>query len=249
MTPKSKSYRETLYAKYATVQIPRWLQTSEKQDRSGQRAIAGRLHGWLPPTKGVCCLDLGCGAGDQLMALQSLGFDNLIGVDIGPEQVAIAQNRGLRVVQANLLDYLRTSEQAFDLICAFDIIEHFTKNEVLDLLGLTWERLKPGGLLIVQTPNALSPWASHYRYHDLTHELIFSPECIVSTLRLTGFKDITIREVGPYIHGFTSAVRWVLWNFIWVGCAAWNYIESGASQGGVYTRNMLVRAVKANTIP
>src|ERR1019366_2158084 len=126
--PESKSYRETLYAKYATVQIPRWLQTSEKQDRSGQRAIAERLHGWLPPAKGVCCLDLGCGAGDQLMALQSLGFDNLIGVDIGPEQVAIAQNRGLCVVRADLLDYLNTCKQAFDLIFAFDIIEHFAKD-------------------------------------------------------------------------------------------------------------------------
>jgi cyclopropane fatty-acyl-phospholipid synthase-like methyltransferase len=247
MMLESRSYRETLYAKYVTVQIPRWLQASEKQNQSGQRAIAGRLHGWLPATKNVCCLDLGCGAGDQLMALKSLGFANLIGVDIGREQVTIAQNRGLCVVRADLLVYLNTCEQAFDLIFAYDIIEHFTKDEVLELLRLTWERLKPGGCLILQTPNAMSPWASHYRYDDLTHEHIFSPKCIVSTLQLTGFTDITVREVGPYVHGFRSVVRHILWKVIWGVCAAWNYIESGASQGGVYTRNMLVRAVKAHT--
>jgi 2-polyprenyl-3-methyl-5-hydroxy-6-metoxy-1,4-benzoquinol methylase len=242
--PESKSYREKLYAKYATVQVPAWLQTSERTIRSGQHVIAGRLRSWLPSSRNVCCLDMGCGSGDLLMALQSLGFGNLTGVDIGPEQVAIAQSRGLHVVQANLLDYLQTSAQRFDLIFAVDVIEHFTKDEVLDLLHLTWERLKPGGRLILQTPNALSPWASQCRYGDLTHELIFSPECIVSTLRLSGFKDINVREAGFYIHGFRSALRWVLWRFIWAGCAAWSYIESGGLLGGVYTRTMLVSAVK-----
>jgi SAM-dependent methyltransferase len=182
------------------------------------------------------------------MALQSLGFDNVIGVDRGPEQVAIARSRGLNVVQANVLDYLQTSDQSFDVIFAFDIIEHFTKDEVLDLLGFIWERLKPGGCLLLQTPNALSPWASHYRYMDLTHELIFSPRCIVSTLQLSGFKEIDVREVGPLIHGCKSAVRWALWKFIWAGCAAWNYVELGGSHGGVYTRNMLVRAVKEDSV-
>lgn len=244
MTSESKSYRDQLYAKYATVQVPKWLQTAERANRNGQGAVTGRLHGWLPSGNGVSCLDLGCGAGDQIVALQSLGFDNLTGVDLGPEQVAIAQSRGLKVVQANLLDYLQTSEQAFDIIFAFDIIEHFAKDEVLELLDLIRERLKPGGILILQTPNAASPWAGQIRYGDLTHELIFSPKCIASTLRLTGFTDIEVREVAPYVHGCTSAVRWILWQLIRAGCAAWNYIESGASQGGVYTRNMLVRAVK-----
>src|ERR1035437_186122 len=246
--PEFKSYREQLYAKYATVKAPSWLHTSERTNRSERRAIERRLHGWLPTIRGVCCLDLGCGNGNQLMALHSMGFDNLIGVDIGPEQVGIAQRRGLQVVHADLFDFLRISQQAFDLIFAFDIIEHFTKDEVLELLRLTWERLKPGGCLILQTPNALSPWASHYRYGDLTHELIFSPECIVSTLQVTRFKDITVREAGPYIHGFRSAVRFILWKFIWAGCAAWNYIESGSSHGGVYTRTMLVKAVKDGNI-
>lgn len=246
--PQSKSYREKLYAKYATVQVPSWLRTSERTSRNGQRLIARRLSGWLPPGSGVSCLDLGCGAGDQLVALQSLGFDNVIGVDIGPEQVMIAQSRGLQVAQGDLTDYLQTSERAFDLILAFDIIEHFAKAEVLELLQLIRQRLKPGGCLILQTPNALSPWAAHCMYGDLTHELIFSPQCITSTLQLTGFKEIKVREVGPLVHGFKSAVRWALWKCIWTACVAWNCIESGVSHGGVYTRNMLVRAVKDSTI-
>ena len=243
-----RSYRAKLYAKYATVQVPQWLQAAERANGVNNRAIAQRLHGWLPETKKASCLDLGCGAGDLLLALQALGFTDLVGVDGGPEQVAIAKSRGLYVVQSDILEYLSASDKTFDLILGFDIIEHFTKDEVLELLDLIRRRLNPGGSLILQTPNAMSPWAAHFRYTDLTHELIFSPSCLESILRLCGFKGFDIREVGPHVHGATSAVRWLLWKFIWAGYAILNCIESGGSNGGVYTRNMLVRVAKADVI-
>ena len=245
--PEAKSYRQRLYATYATVQAPQWIRASARTLQINQRAILRRLRGWLPVSRSASCLDLGCGAGDLIVALQSLGFKNLTGVDVGPEQVAIARSRGAFVLQADIVEYLRASDQIFDLILAFDIVEHFTKDEVLDLLDLIWQRLKPGGHLIVQTPNALSPWASHYRYHDLTHELMFDTECFASTLRLCGFKDVKFREVGPYIHGLLSAARWVLWKFIRIGYAVLNCVESGRSFGGVYTRNMLACALKDDT--
>jgi len=245
--PEAKTYREKIYPKYATVQVQSWLEPSARNNRIGQGAIARRLRGWLPQAQNASGLDLGCGAGDLLLVLKSLGFHNLIGIDVGPEQVAIARARGVTAVQANILEYLQTSDQSFDVIFAFDVIEHFTKDEVLDLFALIWKRLKPGGRLLIQTPNALSPWASHYRYNDLTHEVIFGPSCLASTLRLSGFKDVKLREVGPHIHGFVSGVRWVLWKFVRAGYIALNCIESGGSFGGVYTRNMLVSALKDDT--
>lgn len=128
------------------------------------------------------------------------------------------------------------------------MIEHFAKDEVLEVLGLIQERLNPGGSLILQAPNALSPWAAHYRYHDLTHEVIYDPYCIASMLRLRDFSAVEVREVGPYVHGLKSSVRWSLWRLIWAGCALWNLSETGSSNGGVYTRNMIVKAVKAPTL-
>lgn len=239
-----RAYREKLYAKYATLQVPNWLQTTDKGLKINNGAIARRLRGWLPAAKDVSCLDLGCGAGDLLLALRSMGFTNVAGVDGGPEQVRIAKSRNLDVVQGDIVDFLSKTERTFDLIFAFDVIEHFTKDEVLDLLALIHTRLSPGGRLILQTPNAISPWASHYRYGDLTHELIFSPECLATTLRMSDLIPIGIREVAPYPHGLVSSVRWLLWKLIWASYAARNYIESGSSYGGVYTRNMLICAVK-----
>jgi len=242
--PEVRVYREKLYASYASIQIPGWTESPGKAVQINRRAILHRLRGWLPQSQDSTCLDLGCGSGDLILALRSVGFHDVIGVDLGPEQVAIARSRGVPVVQANILEYLRESDQTFDLIFAFDVVEHFTKDEVLDLFALIWKHLKPGGRVILQTPNALSPWGSHLRYNDLTHELIFGPGCLASTLRMSAFKDVEFRELSPYIHGFVSAIRWILWQFVRVGYAAVNYIESGWSYGGVYTTNMLASALK-----
>lgn len=163
---------------------------------------------------------------------------------MSPEAVAIARSKGLDVVDADLRAFLHAARHGWDLITAFDVIEHFGKDELLDVLGLIFERLNPRGVFILQTPNALSPWAGHYRYGDLTHELIFSPEALESTLWLVGFQEIEIRDAPPYVHGVKSAARWLLWKGCWVAAALWNLAETGSTLGGVYTRNMMAKAVK-----
>lgn len=240
----TRTYREDVYDRYASVYKSDWLSPDPHADNIWARAALHRLRGWLPKESHAKCLDLGCGAGQVLHALRSAGYADVIGVDASAECVAITQNKGFTVFHADLRDYLLQCSDSFDLICAFDLIEHFGKHEILDVLRLIWKTLKPHGCFILQTPNALSPWASHYRYGDLTHELIFSPACLKSTLRLTGFVDLEIREVGPYFHGPKSAARWCLWKMIWALCAVWNLAEIGSLNGGVYTRNMLVRGLK-----
>ena len=151
----------------------------------------------------------------------------------------MARSKGFDAVQGDLRQYLKESTVSFDLISAFDVIEHFGKDELLDVLSLVWKRLRPGGRFILQTPNALSPWGLSYRYGDLTHEWIFDPRCLTSVLALAGFDRQQVRETPPYVHGIKSAIRWLLWRFIWGGCALWSLAETGSTQSGIYTRNML----------
>jgi len=243
-----RAYRRTAYGRYASVHLPGWLEPDARSDAVWARAALYRLRDWLPADRDARILDVGCGAGHLLEALRSAGYQDVRGVDISPEAVAIAQRKGLSVAEADLRDYLRDVVEGFDLICAFDVIEHFDKDEVLEVLKLLWQHLKPAGSLMIQTPNAVSPWAAHYRYRDLTHELIFSPECLTSTLKLCGFRDIEVREVSPYVHGTKSAVRWGVWKLIWAGCATWNLAETGSLCGGVYSRNMMVRAVRGERV-
>jgi len=240
-----RPYRQEVYDAYVRVQVPGWAAPDTAADAVWLRAALRRVRGWLPEDKNAKCLDVGCGAGHLLMALRAAGYWDLQGVDVSPGAVPIARSKRFEVVHADLREFLRATGQVWDVITAFDVIEHFGKEEVLEVLRLIFERLKPGGVLILQTPNALSPWAAHYRYGDLTHELIFSPEALESVLRLTGFDGIEIRDTAPYVHGVRSAVRWVLWKVCWTAAALWNLAETGSTLGGVYTRNMMAKAVKA----
>jgi 2-polyprenyl-3-methyl-5-hydroxy-6-metoxy-1,4-benzoquinol methylase len=237
-------YRSKLYENYATVQKPEWNESDSRRDAVWAQATLSRLHGWLPQDKKAKCLDLGCGSGLLLETLCDAGYSNLRGVDLGGQAINIARKSGLQVVQADLREFLRNANESFDLITAFDVIEHFDKDEVIDVLALVLNCLNPGGRFILQTPNALSPWAASYRYEDLTHELIFGPHSITSVLQLTGFNDVRIREIAPYVHGAFSAVRWALWKLIRISCAVWNIVETGSEKGGIYTRNMVVMGIR-----
>jgi 2-polyprenyl-3-methyl-5-hydroxy-6-metoxy-1,4-benzoquinol methylase len=237
-----RQYRSKWYANYARVQKPDWSEPNAKGDAITIQAALSRLQGWLPPDLKGKCLDLGSGNGLLLETLRAAGYSDLQGVDLCGEAIDIARKKGFQVAEADLCGFLRESDERFDLITAFDVVEHFGKDEIIDLFTLIRDHLSPGGRLILQTPNAMSPWASSYRYGDLTHEWIFDPHCIVSVLDLVGFKDVRIREITPYVHGLISALRWVLWRLIRVGCALWNLAETGSAQGGVYTRNMIVVA-------
>ena len=205
-----------------------------------------RWKNWLPASGEVKCLDLGSGSGRLLRAFRGAGYFNIRGVDLGQQGADIARKSGLEIVQADLREYLRESVESFDVITAFDVIEHFTKDEGIEVLQLVFKRLKPGGMLILQTPNALNPWSISMRYGDLTHEVIFSPTCAASLLRLTGFSQIEAREAGPCIHSLKGLMFWPLRKAVWLGYAAWNLAETGSLLGGVYSRNMLIRARKAS---
>jgi 2-polyprenyl-3-methyl-5-hydroxy-6-metoxy-1,4-benzoquinol methylase len=240
----TRQYRSTLYENYATIQVPIWNESNIKHDAVWTHAVMNRLHGWLPPDKSAQCLDIGCGSGLLLQMLRDAGYSHLSGVDISPQAVAIATKLGFKVIQADILGFLRDSHKSYDLIVAFDVVEHFDKDELIELATLILRRLTPKGRFILQTPNALSPWSASVRYGDLTHEWIFDPRCLASTLKMIGFNDIRIREITPYVHGIFSALRWTLWSLIRMGCAAWNLAETGATEGNVYTRNMVAVASK-----
>ena len=239
-----RNYRTVLYENYVSMQAPEWADDNSRKSAVWCAAALKRLRDWLPPDKNAKCLDLGCGDGRFLRALRSAGYSDVSGVDLVPQVVDLARRAGVQVTRADLREYLVESREYFDLITAFDVIEHFGKDEVFEVLRLIWKRLKPGGKFILQTPNALSPWASSLRYGDLTHEVIYSPTALASLLRHTGFAKIETRHVRPYFHGLKSVIWWPLWRAVLLGYAAWNLAETGSLLGGVYTRNMMLRATK-----
>ncbi len=244
MSETGTDYRARIYERYAS----RFQSASETFDvgaaRRWGRSYRHYLRGWLPADPDAPILDVACGGGRLLQFFRDGGYRDVHGVDVSPEQVALARQVTHNVVQADVLDYLAGQPARFDLITGLDIVEHFGKGETLRFLDLCYAALRPGGRLVLQTPNAESPWGTHHRYNDLTHELGFNPNALSRLLAMVGFETIEAREMGPVPFGysFNSTLRWFVWQAIRAGLKVWNLAETGDAGSGVFTRVFLISA-------
>jgi SAM-dependent methyltransferase len=241
------NYRQCIYDQYRSMKIePDGRASSPKEYQDWAAAIEARLQGWLPADRHTPVLDMGCGPGNFLFLMEKLGYTNLTGVDLSAEQIEMARQwcPQAKLIQADIKEFLAGNPGRFGLIVGFDIIEHFSKNEILPLIEQIAIALSAGGRLILQTPNAESPWGLMHRYGDFTHEIAFTPHSLEQLLRLKGFAGFQTRECGPYAHGIKSLVRLLLWRLIRFGLHIWNLAETGGADSGIYTRNFILTAIK-----
>jgi len=236
-------YRTRIYKEYASRMQDTPIVFDEVEAVRWGRAYDTFLKGWLPE-KNVAILDVACGGGKLLHFFKSRGYTDLQGVDVSPEQVTLSKQVTENITEVNSIDYLEEKKESYDFITGLDIIEHFQKSEVLKFLDASYGALKPGGRIILQTPNAESPWGMTHRYNDFTHEIAFNPNSLKRLLSLCGFFEIESREAGPVIHGVVSLGRYLIWKAIRVGLAIWNLAETGSRGSDIYTRVFLISGRK-----
>lgn len=123
-------------------------------------------------------LDAGCGhgLGTQFLA-QFAG--TTVGADIDEELIAhcranVEDDSVLRYEVRNLLDAPPKGEEFSAVVC-MDVIEHFTQSEGATVLTNLYESLRPGGVLIMGTPNALSARFASAR-RKATHPYEYDPD-------------------------------------------------------------------------
>jgi SAM-dependent methyltransferase len=202
---------------------------------------------FFPAERQSYILDVGCGDGGFLSAARDLGYRQSVGVDLSEEQVQIARSRGLpQVHQAEMIPFLREQTlESFDLVVAFDVIEHLSKKELMVVIGEVHRILKKGGRWIIHVPNAQSPFFGRIRYGDFTHELAFTQRSLASVLRVGGFSTIDCYEDQPTPHGITSFIRFVLWKIVRNFLRLYIMIESGErGHDLIFSQNFLAIAGK-----
>jgi SAM-dependent methyltransferase len=104
-------------------------------------------------------LDAGCGTGGMLTALQTVGYQNLKGIDHSAVAVQLAQERGLDIMKGDVS--LFDCPDMFDVIICNDVfcyINHQKSEETIQNFG---RHLAPNGI-IISNNNAFNIfWGTH----------------------------------------------------------------------------------------
>lgn len=146
--------------------------------RVREQIIVRSLRSRLPTSQGLRILDVGSGGGGTSRALAALG--EVTCVEPSPELYeALRQTSPFPVVHGSILE-LPFEDGEFDLVCAFDVVEHVDRDEqaAAELARVC----KRGGMVAITVPAFQSLWSHHdevnhhfRRYRSVQLRRLFCP--------------------------------------------------------------------------
>jgi uncharacterized protein (TIRG00374 family) len=131
-----------------------------------QRRRTDTIKKMLVASNGDTILDIGCGSGVQLRALETAKPNLLIGTDLNRNALIYAKNKNIpqsEFIIADAQNLPFKSETVNRIICA-EIIEHLNEPELM--IGETQRVLKNGGSIVITTPNEHSIWGLYEFFWD-----------------------------------------------------------------------------------
>jgi SAM-dependent methyltransferase len=103
-------------------------------------------------------LDIGCGTGMMMQAMESHG--RTYGLEVSPDAIRLSKQRGLhRIVRSNAGTDLPFKNAAFDAVTCLDVLEHLDDDR--NLIKEIFRVVKPGGYVIVTVPAFQIQWSRH----------------------------------------------------------------------------------------
>ena len=177
----------------------------DEQFRGTREEIKERLKVYLPLIRQqgigsaeMPILDVGCGRGEWLELLKE---QQLRGVGVDSNRVLVGQcaERGLEVVEEDLISYLNHLKDAsFGAVTGFHIVEHLPIETLIQFLNQTVRVLKPGGAVIFETPNPQNVLVGSCNfYFDPTHRNPLPNQVMRFLLESRGFARVEVLTLNP----------------------------------------------------
>ena len=154
--------------------------------------------------RGKKLLDFGFGSGALLAWAKSKGSD-VAGIEIQASLIEAAN-------QLHIPAYTSTQQitnDNFDVVSFFDVLEHLTKEEIQELLKEAHRIGRTGCTFIIRVPNCQSPAGLANQFADPTHISMLSGPIVKALLEKANFKNINIREaqLQPSSNSLTRVLR------------------------------------------
>ena len=175
--------------------------------RGSRSLIKQRLEYYLPLIKGLqancdslSVLDLGCGRGEWLELLKEHDI-SAHGVDLDEGMLSECLKLNLDCTHGDVMTFLaKQKDQSKDVITSFHLIEHLPFDVLKNLVRECCRVLKPGGVLILETPNCENILVgSGTFYLDPTHAKPLPSQLISFLTIFCGFKKSDIHFLnGPW---------------------------------------------------
>jgi SAM-dependent methyltransferase len=118
-----------------------------------RRIVLQELQRFATPAR---LLDVGCGTGGELVALQ--GSSEVVGIDLSPLAAGYCRERDLPVALASGLQ-IPFRDSAFDAAILLDVIEHVADD--VAMLKEARRVLAPGGVAVITVPALPWLWSEH----------------------------------------------------------------------------------------
>lgn len=239
-------FRERIYANYTAATCAPLAPDTLAGLAPREAHLTRLVRDHFPADRYARILELGCGHGALLHFARKLGYANIEGVDGSSAQIAAARRLGIEGIrEGQLMEALAASPDAnYDAVILFDVLEHLTRDEVIDAIDAIARVLKKGGRLILHVPNGASPFGTLMIYSDFTHEVAFTPESLAQVFLASGWARVDCFEDPPAVHGAASLVRAMLWRAIRAALRFYLAVETGSRRHDVLTQNLFAVAVK-----
>ena len=143
-------------------------------------------------------LDVGCGRGEFLDLLQARGI-TARGIDLNHEMAEVCRARGLDVTEADAAGYLSSlADASLGGIFAAQVVEHLEPGYLLRFLDLAFQKLRPGGRIVLETLNPAC-WVAFFESYirDITHRWPLHPETLKYLVVASGFTTAQIEYRSP----------------------------------------------------
>ncbi len=171
----------------------------EDQFRGSREVIRERLESYVPIFEGASdVLDIGCGRGEFLDILNARGI-TARGIDLNHEMAEGCRARGLDVTEADAVGYLSSlADASLGGIFAAQVVEHLEPGYLLRFLDLSFQKLRPGGRIVLETLNPAC-WVAFFESYirDITHRWPLHPDTLRYLVIASGFTKADIEYRSP----------------------------------------------------